>query len=66
MFRFLGRVLLGILVTGLIYALLRAFNFDLFGLFDWAIAWVLDVLTKVSDLFSSNPTFQKAVEAPKG
>jgi hypothetical protein len=65
-FRFLGRVLLGIVVTGLFLALLRAFNFDLFAVFDWAIAWVLNLLTTISDFFSGNATFQKVVEAPKG
>lgn len=65
MFRFLGKVLMGILITGLIYAILRAFNFDLFGVFDWFIGWAIDLITRVSDFFSSNPTFQKVVEAPK-
>lgn len=57
---------MGIVATGLILALLKAFNFDLFGLCDWAIAWVINILTTVSDFFSGNPTFQKVVEAPKG
>lgn len=56
---------MGVVIAGLFLALLRAFNFDLFGLFDWAIAWVINVLTAVSDFFSGNPTFQKVVEAPK-
>jgi hypothetical protein len=64
-FRFLGRCLLGIVVTGLLLALMRAFNFDLFGLCDWAIKWIINVLTSISDFFSGNPTFQKIVESPK-
>lgn len=57
---------MGIVVTGLIFALLRAFNFDLFGLFDWVIGWAIGIITSVSDFFSGNPTFQKIVESPKG
>jgi hypothetical protein len=63
-FRFIGKILMGIVITGLILALLRAFNFDLFGLSDWLIAWIINILTTVSDFFSGNATFQKVVEAP--
>lgn len=65
MFRFIGKCLLGIVVTGLLLALMRAFNFDLFGLCDWAINWIISILTAISDFFSGNPTFQKIVESPK-
>lgn len=66
MFKFIGKVLMGIVVSGLIYAIFRAFNFDLFAVFDWAIAGAINVLNTVSDFFSGNATFQKVVEAPKG
>lgn len=65
MFRFIGKILLGLVVSGLLLALMRAFNFDLFGLCDWLIKWIFSTLTTISDFFSGNPTFQKIVESPK-
>lgn len=64
MFRAIGKIFMWVMVAGLLLALLRAFNFDLFGLGDWLIGWITGIITTVSDFFSGNPTFQKIVEAP--
>lgn len=64
MFRTVGKVLMYIVLAGLIVALLRAFNMDLFGLFDWLWGLVSGAVTSISDFFTRNPTFQKMVGTP--
>lgn len=61
---FLMKGLLFVVAAGLLLALLRAFNWDPFGVVSWAgnLGW--SVIDWVSDLFSSNETFQKVTEAP--
>lgn len=60
--RFLGKMVMWVLVAGLLLALLRAFNWDPFGVIGWAWSWASGLVTTVSDAFASNPAFQKAVE----
>lgn len=58
------RAILIIIGIGLLYALLRAFNWDVFVLVDWAWSWIVSIVTSIADFFSGNDTFQKVTKAP--
>lgn len=50
---------LGLLViVGFAVALLRAFDWDPFGVIDWIINWVITIITAISDWFGGNQYFQ--------
>lgn len=61
----LGSIVGALLVGGLLIALLREFNWDPFALVEWFAMSLWELLNWIGDGFSSNPTFQEAVEAPE-
>lgn len=52
------------LLGGLLIALLRAFDFDPFGIIDWIWNIGTSILNKIADWFSNNDTFQNVTRAP--
>lgn len=56
---------LGILVLmGLAVALLRAFDFDPFGIIDWIFSWVGTVVSAIADFFGGNQYFKTFTDKP--
>jgi hypothetical protein len=60
----IGRVLLALVLIGFLIAVLRVFDWDPFGVIDWAWNLVTTVVTRISDFFSGNRTFQEVFTAP--
>ena len=63
----MGRImngLVGIVVAGLLVAILREFNWDPFAAAEWALSRVWEVISHVADLWSSNDTFKDATKKP--
>lgn len=63
-----GRIIMnifwGILLIGLSIALLRAFNWDVFGIVNWIWNIASKIVYAVADFFSGNETFQNVTKAP--
>lgn len=63
-----GRIIMKIFWTllclGLLYALLRAFNWDPFVLLEWAWNWIVAIVTRIADFFTGNEAFQRVTKAP--
>lgn len=59
----LGRKLLSglgwLVVIAVVVAIFRAFNYDPFGVFDWAFSWAKEIVMNIADWLSGNRTFQK-------
>lgn len=53
-----------VLLTGIAFALLKAFGGDPFAILEWAGSWFLEAVTRIADWLSGNSTFQKVTEAP--
>lgn len=64
MIRTIGKVIGWIVIAGLALALLRAFNFDVIGVIQWAFNWIWGAIMTVADFLTGNPTFQRAVDSP--
>lgn len=67
------KIILIIVGAGFVMALMRAFNYDVFGIIDWiwrtgvnVISWVFNKpISGVADTFSGNESFQNLTKAPK-
>ena len=64
MSRIIVKIFWTLILLGLGYALLRAFNWDPFSLLEWAWDWSVAIVTKVADFFTGNEAFQKVTKAP--
>lgn len=62
--RMIMNVFWGILLIGLAMALLRAFDWDIFGIIEWIWSGASKLVTAVADFFTGNATFQKVTKAP--
>lgn len=47
-----------IAVAGLAFAILRAFDWDIFAAIEWGLRTVWDLIMHVADIWSSNSTFR--------
>lgn len=63
--RFITNGLLLLVVFGLVLALLRAFDWDVFAVLTWAYDIVFFVVDSIADFFSNNQTFNEVVKSPK-
>lgn len=61
---FLKQAGLFILLAGLVIALLRVFNWDPFGILEWAWQWIQTIVYGIADFLTGNDTFRKITEKP--
>lgn len=59
-----GRVILTIIGIAFFVALMRVFNWDPFGVLDWAWSWIKYIVMGIADWLAGNGWFQKATRKP--
>lgn len=64
MFRMVKNIVVGVLLAGLLLALLRAFDYNVIALIEWGINFVVKIVGTVADWFSGNQQFQEITTAP--
>jgi len=62
MLRIIMQVVSGIVVVGLIIALLRVFDWDIVALIEWVFDFIFTITNKIADMFSNNDTFKNIVK----
>lgn len=62
--RIIKNIIWGILLSGLMYALLRAFNYDPFAIVEWAWNGIFSIVTRIADFLTGNAAFQEVTKAP--
>lgn len=62
--RFFKNAIIGIVCAGVILALLRMFNYDPFGIIDWAWNWIVHIVNKIATWLTGNEAFRKATKSP--
>lgn len=60
----LKKVFMSILFAGLLLALLRVFNYDPFGIFEWIVSWLKWVIDSIANLFLGSPIFHDITRKP--
>jgi len=58
-------IVLGLFVAGLVLAIMRAFNWDPFGVVEWLGSFVVHIVNHIANFFSGNDTFKTTVEGPR-
>ena len=56
--------LVALIVAGMVYAILRQFDWDPFAAVGWVISWIWETIISIADLFSSSDTFKEATKKP--
>lgn len=56
------QIVSGVVVVGLIIALLRAFDWDVVALIEWVFNFIFTITNKIADMFSNNDTFNNIVK----
>lgn len=59
------RALGWMVLLGFVVALLRAFDFDPFGIIDWVFGLTGRIIGAIADFFSGNTYFQALTNRPK-
>lgn len=63
-FGILKKVILAILVLGVLVAVMRAFDWDVFGVVDWIWTFFSGLVMSVADFLTGRSEFQQIVKAP--
>ena len=58
-------IVLGLFVAGLVLAIMRAFNWDPFGVVEWLGSFVVHIVNHIANFFSGNDTFKATIESPR-
>ena len=58
-------IVLGLFVAGLVLAIMRAFNWDPFGVVEWLGSFVVHIVNHIANFFSGNDTFKTTVDGPR-
>lgn len=58
-------IVLGLFAAGLVLAIMRAFNWDPFGVVEWLGSFVVHIVDHIANFFSGNDTFKTTVEGPR-
>ena len=58
-------IVLGLFAAGLVLAIMRAFNWDPFGVVEWLGSFVVHIVNHIANFFSGNDTFRTTVERPR-
>lgn len=58
-------IVLGLFAAGLVLAIMRAFNWDPFGVVEWLGSFVVHIVNHIANFFSGNDTFRTTVEGPR-
>lgn len=53
--------IVGLLIVGLVVAVLRVFDWNVVAAFEWLIGLSMSIVNTVADFFMGNPTFQEYV-----
>lgn len=56
--------LMYLIIGGFLFALLRTFDYDPFGVINWIFEMFMGTLTRIADVFTGNDTFRRLTSAP--
>jgi len=61
MLRTILSIVVGVILLGLVIALMRVFDWDLGALLNWIWSWITGLIDGIASFFQNNSWFQKAV-----